>query len=418
MSIKTQPEIKPIEHISFTQPLIFDVTPDVKLLWMKEVANDTARLELYFDAGLIRGTHSIPKIVKSLLLSGTDNKSSVEIQETIDSYGGYIDLDLGTETAMVSIYCLKEHLLSISNEVFNAIQHLAFKESEVQDVLTSLSQEFKVSKKKVKNVVGEAFRLHNFSNKETYAWKTELEDFAEPKLASYKAFWKEFYLQGLTRMTLVGNIEQDSVDAIIDLFGKWSKIGKPQYETDFSTQPERIHIPVQDAVQTAIRMGNFSIGKHHQDRHSFGVLNTILGGYFGSRLMTNIREDKGYTYGIGSGILDYQNGTSFVIMTEVAKEVVDQTLKEIHLEINRLQTELMPDEELTLVKNYMMGQLLRSADGPYAMMDMYNAVDMNGLTLDYYDQAIVKINTMAAEEVRAMAQKYLQWDSFVIATAG
>lgn len=415
---KEQPGIAPIEHISFAQPLIFDITEDVRLLWMKEVSNDTVRLELFFDAGLIRGTQSIPKIVKALLLSGTEQQSSVDIQEAIDACGGYVDIDLGTETAILSIYCLRDHLMAIAGQVFEAIQHLAFHEKEIQDVLTALGQEYRINRKKVKSMVGEAFRIHSFAAQPEYSWKTDPEDFTEVRTLAYKKFWREHYLSGLTRMTLVGNLDQDTVDALIDLYGKWSKTGIPEYGIGFSSEAKRIHIPVEDAVQTAIRIGNFSVSKHDEDRHAFGVLNTILGGYFGSRLMANIREDKGYTYGIGSGTMDYHNGSSFVIMTEVGNEVAEATLKEIQFEIERLRNEVIPEEELLLVRNYMMGQLLRSADGPYAMLDMYNGTDMYDLGLEYYDAAIAKINSITPEEIQQMAQKHLNWDNFVIATAG
>jgi len=413
-----QPLIKNIEHISFAHPLTFDITPKVKLLWMKEVANDTARLELFFDAGLIRGDKSIPKIVKSLLLSGTDSQTALEIQEGIDACGGYVDIDLGTETAIITIYCLREHILTVSQQVFNAIQHLSFQETEVTDVLNTLAHEYKVNQQKVKSLVGEAFRLESFAGNDAYAWKTELSDFEENRPAAFKAFWKQHYLNGLTRMALVGNLEQDTVDALIDLFGKWSIEETPTYGSDFSAAPKRIHVDVKDAIQTAIRIGNFSIKKQDPDRHGFGVLNSILGGYFGSRLMSNIREDKGYTYGIGSGVMDYHNGCSFVIMTEVGKDVAEATISEIKKEVEKLQTELVTEDELTLVRNYMMGQLLRSADGPYAMLDMYNGTDIYGLTLDYYDEAIEKINSITAEELKDLAIKHLNWDHFIVATAG
>ncbi len=413
-----QPLVKNIEHISFAQPLTFDITQNVKLLWMKEVANDTVRLELFFDAGLIRGNQSIPKIVKSMLLSGTDSQTSLEIQEGIDACGGYVDIDLGTETAIISIYCLREHILTVSQQVFNAVQYLSFQESEVMDVLNTLGHEFKVNQQKVKSLVGEAFRLESFAGDDKYGWKTELSDFAENRPAAYKTFWKQHYLHGLTRMSLVGNLEQDTVDALIDLFGKWSIEEAPTYGGNFSAAPKRIHVDVKDAIQTAIRIGNFSVAKQNPDRHGFGVLNTILGGYFGSRLMSNIREDKGYTYGIGSGVMDYHNGCSFVIMTEVGKDVAEATITEIKKEIETLQTELVNEEELTLVRNYMMGQLLRSADGPYAMLDMYNGTDIYGLTLDYYDEAIKKINSITAEELRSLAKEHLNWDNFIVATAG
>jgi predicted Zn-dependent peptidase len=134
--------------------------------------------------------------------------------------------------------------------------------------------------------------------------------------------------------------------------------------------------------------------------------------------MSNIREDKGYTYGIGSGVIDYHHGCSFVIMTEVGKDVAEATLAEIKKEIEVLQTELVGEEELNLVRNYMMGQLLRSADGPYAMLDMYNGTDIYGLGLEYYDQAIEKINSITAEDLRNLAKEHLNWDNFIVATAG
>jgi predicted Zn-dependent peptidase len=165
-------------------------------------------------------------------------------------------------------------------------------------------------------------------------------------------------------------------------------------------------------------MGRFLFPKSHPDYIDFQVLNTILGDYFGSRLMSNIREDKGYTYGIGSGVMDLNQTGYFVIVTEVGKEVLDLTLNEIKLEMERLQNELVAGDELDLVKNYMLGQLLKSADGPYAMLDMYNSVDMYGLTLAFYDEAIQKIKHITPERIRELAKQYLNVEDFLIITAG
>src|SRR5688572_29198761 len=111
---KQQPPVRTIEHIDFIKPHVFDVTPSVPLLWMKDVPNDTVRLDLFFDAGIIRGKDSIPAIVHSLLFSGTKERSSVEIHEAIDALGGFLDTDLSFESAIVSIYCLREHLQTIA----------------------------------------------------------------------------------------------------------------------------------------------------------------------------------------------------------------------------------------------------------------------------------------------------------------
>lgn len=413
-----QPETKQVDHISFVKPHIFDVTPHVKMLWMKEVPNETVRLDLFFDAGITRANKSIPAIVHSLLLSGTHELSSVEIHEKIDSLGGFLDTDISFETAVVSIYCLREHIRQISNIVADAIQGLAFRETEVEDVLRSMRQQYAVNQQKVKYVAQQQFRKHLFASNPDYATISEESDYDEGNVSAYKKFWKEHYLQGLTRITLVGDLEQDEVDALIDLFGKWAVDGKVQHAGDFSFHAERIGFPKDEAVQCAVRMGRFLFPKSHPDYIDFQVLNTILGDYFGSRLMSNIREDKGYTYGIGSGVMDMNKTGYFVIVTEVGKEVLDKTLHEIKFELERLQNEPVPEDELDLVKNYMLGQLLKSADGPYAMLDMYNGVDMYDLNLDFYDRAIRQIKEITPARIRELAQQYLNFEDFLIITAG
>jgi predicted Zn-dependent peptidase len=413
-----QPEAKQVDHISFVKPQIFDVTQHVKLLWMKEVPNDTVRLDLFFDAGITRGNKSIPAIVHSLLLSGTKEFSSVEIHEKIDALGGFLDTDISFENAVVSIYCLREHIRQISNIVADAIQGLAFRETEVEDVLRSMRQQFAVNQQKVKYVAQQQFRKHLFASNEDYSTISEESDYDEPAVLAYKKYWREHYLEGLTRITLVGDLEVDEVDALIDLFGKWAVDGNVQYAGDFKFQAQRIDFPKNDAVQCAVRMGRFLFPKAHRDYIDFQVLNTILGDYFGSRLMSNIREDKGYTYGIGSGVMDMNKTGYFVIVTEVGKEVLDKTLHEIKFELERLQNELVSDDELDLVKNYMLGQLLKSADGPYAMLDMYNSVDMYGLTLEFYDDAIQKIKHISPARIQELARQYLNYEDFLIITAG
>lgn len=413
-----QPRVNTIEHIDFVKPHIFDITPDVPLVWMKDVPNDSVRLDLFFDAGITRGKDSLPAIVHALLLSGTGTLSSVEIHESIDALGGFIDTDLAFETATVSIYCLREHIEAIAALVANAINGLSFRENEVEDALRSMSQKFRENKQKVKHVAQQQFRGALFASDEAYSTLPEESDFGSADRQAMKRFFRDHYLNGLTRMTLVGNLEQDTVDALIDLFGKLAMDKLPVYGSDFTGKDKRLHFPVEGSVQTAIRMGRILFPKAHPDYIGFQMVNTILGDYFGSRLMSNIREDKGYTYGIGSAMMELHNSGYFVIVTEVGTDVVHATLKEIRVEIERLQTELIDPGELELVRNYVLGQLLKSADGPYAMLDMYNSVDIYGLDLSFYDDMIRSVKNITPERIRELAIAYLQWDDFLIVTAG
>jgi predicted Zn-dependent peptidase len=158
--------------------------------------------------------------------------------------------------------------------------------------------------------------------------------------------------------------------------------------------------------------------KTHPDFIAFSVMNTILGDYFGSRLMSNIREDKGYTYGIGSYMMENTNFGYFMIATEVAKEVREATIQEVKNELERLQSELVPEEELELVKSYLLGQLLKAADGPYAMLDLFSGVELHDMDMSFYNKYIKIIQEISAEEIREMACKHLDWKSLSIISVG
>jgi predicted Zn-dependent peptidase len=179
-----------------------------------------------------------------------------------------------------------------------------------------------------------------------------------------------------------------------------------------------VHVEKKDALQTALRIGKILFNKEHEDYIAFTILNTILGDYFGSRLMKNIREDKGFTYGIGSFLSEIRHTGYFIIATEVGKDFTEQTTEEIKKEIDRLQTELISDEELNLVRSYLLGQILKSADGPYATMDLYTAVEQHDMDLEFYNRYIHGIRTITPSELLEMARKYLNWDSFSVISVG
>jgi hypothetical protein len=162
-----------------------------------------------------------------------------------------------------------------------------------------------------------------------------------------------------------------------------------------------------DAMQSAIRVGRRLFNKTNPDYYGMQMLNTILGGYFGSRLMSNIREDKGYTYGIGSGVASMLHDGFFYISTEVGVEVTKATLTEIYKEIERLQNDPVDDNELDLVKNYMLGTFLRSVDGPFAISEKFTSLKDYGLTNEFYKSYVKYIKQANPKDLQHFAQKYL-----------
>lgn len=414
---KQTPELRSIDHIEFVKPQIFDITPWSKLFFMKEVPNETSRVDLYFNAGSIRGNVGIASIVNGLLLSGTDQLSSTEIHNQLDGLGAFYESNVGHENATISIYALKENMIQILHVLKNAIDKMAFSAQEVEELISDRKQKFRVNLEKVSFLAQRQFQKEIFHDS-PYGRIMEEQDYDSFSVSEMKNFYRENYLNGLTKVVVVGDFTQDDIDAMIDLTGQWSKEGPVEFETTFQNKPGHTHIEKEDALQTAIRMGKILFNKSHPDFIDFQVLNTILGDYFGSRLMSNIREDKGYTYGIGSMSAELQETGYFLIATEVGKEVKDATVDEIKKEIERLRTDLVDQEELDLVKNYLLGQLLKSADGPYSLIDLYMGLESFGLELEFYNESIEGIKKITPERIRELANQYLNWEDFSIVSAG
>jgi predicted Zn-dependent peptidase len=412
-----QPELKEIDKIDFVTLRHFDVTANAKLYFMKDVSDETSRLDLYFTAGTTLANPVVSSLVNGLLLSGTSTKSSIQINEQIDTLGGFYESSVSHENAVVSIYALRENLLSILRIVADAIANVAFLDSEVKELISDRKQRFLVNMEKVNFLAQRQFQERIFANS-SYGNLVQIADFDCVSSQELREFYNDNYLNGLEKVVVVGNLQQDHIDEIIDIVGAWAKPQKTIFPGQFSNIKGASHLVKEGALQTAIRVGRILFNKTHPDYCDFTVLNTILGDYFGSRLMSNIREDKGYTYGIGTLLGELHETGYFVIATEVGRDVKDATLIEIQMEISRLQTELVGTEELLLVKNYMIGQLLKSADGPYALTDLFLGVETFGLNLDFYNKSIDAINNITPERIQELAIKYLKWEEMTVVSAG
>lgn len=412
------PTLSSITEIDFVAPVIWPINDLVNLYHMPYVPNDTARLDLYFDAGKIRDEHSLSSFVNGLLFSGTREKTSVQINAAINGLGGFLDTGLSAENAVISMYCLREYLPELFEILFDAITNVSFREDEVADFLSDRKQKLQISREKVSFLAQTNFQKELFASDKRYASVLEDDHFGLVTQDSLIQFHKEFILNGLERVVVVGDIPENHIQSIR---GKAQTIAKKD-STEFASSLEnRVgskHVEKKGALQSAIRVGRTLFNKNHPDYLDFLVLNTILGDYFGSRLMSNIREDKGYTYGIGSMVAEFNQTGYFLIATEVGKDVRENALVEISKELEKLHNEPVSESELDLVRNYMRGQLLKSADGPYAMTDLYLSANLQGKDLEFYNDALKAINEITADRIQELAQKYLQWEQMTIVTAG
>ena len=182
----------------------------------------------------------------------------------------------------------------------------------------------------------------------------------------------------------------------------------PKVSFPFAAVSEkRIFTEREDAMQSAVKMGCTTITREHPDYPKLRVLMTLFGGYFGSRLMSNIREEKGYTYGISAGIMFYPDSGVLVVSTETDNEYVEPLIQEVYHEIDRLHHELVPDEELTMVRNYMLGEMCRSYESPFSLSDAWIFIATSGLTDDYFLRSLHAVNEVTPAEIQDLVQRYL-----------
>ncbi|HRH03119.1 MAG TPA: pitrilysin family protein [Bacteroidia bacterium] len=406
------PEIKQVDKINLIQAQKTVFANGIRAYSINAGTQDLVKIEWIFDAG--SKFESMPQVAhatNSLLKEGTASFTSAEIAEQLDYYGAFLETNCTKDKAHIILYSLNKHLANVLPLLQEILQHAKFPEKEFAVYKQNSKQKLVVNNQKVEVLARHHFNELIFGKQHPYGVITELEHFDKLNLESIKQFYHHYYTPSNCSMVVSGLVKDETLQMLNQLFGDGWKSEHPVTKTqvEFTTTNQRTHlIEKADAVQSAIRIGRVLFNRTHPDYFGMQVLNTVLGGYFGSRLMNNIREDKGYTYGIGSAVASLQQGGYFFIATEVGVDVCAAAIQEIYFELKKLREELIPVEELDLVKNYLLGTFVRSVDGAFAMSEKFNSILEYGLGYDYFDAYLHTIRTISPERLQHLAITYLQ----------
>jgi predicted Zn-dependent peptidase len=407
-----QPQTGLVSEINFPFPEKVVLDSGIPVYLINSGSQDILKIEFIFGAGIWQQEKPlVSRITSKMLKEGTTRYNSHEIAEKIDYYGAHLETSSDKDTASVSLYTLNKHLEHTLEILVEVIREPVFPHNELSRLLQNRKQKFVVNNEKVRFIAKREFDQLIFGKEIPYGKLYHIEDFDKVETQDLIDFYRKFYIASNCKIVVAGKIP----DNLVDLLNRQMNGFITGYTVD-TNDLERIqlpennrlnHIMKQDALQSAIRIGRVMFNKTHPDYPRFKVLNTVLGGYFGSRLMTNIREEKGYTYGIGSALVSLHRSGYFFIASEVGADVTQEAINEIYMEIDRLQQEKIPENELNLVRNYMLGAFLRSLDGPFAQADSLKEIVEYGLDYSYYENFIRIIKSITPEELRDLAQKYL-----------
>lgn len=408
---KKAPKYNEIDKVEFIYPTTHFLSNGIKINVLSGGSQEIVKIDFIFNAGTWHQTKPlVASTTNNLLKEGTKNYSAFEIIDGIDQYGAYLQTDADLDNSSITLYTLNKHLKEVLVFFKDVILYPTFDQNEFDIFKKNSIEKFKVSMEKVSYVARKESMKQIFGTKNPYGASAELVDFVNLNRDEIVAFHKKYYQLNNCEIIISGNVTPDCMGLLNHFFGiieipktnKFDLISNSHEE-----QNTKLFIAKENSLQSAIRIGKQFPNKLHPDYFGLQILNTVLGGYFGSRLMKNIREEKGYTYGISSGILSLQHGGFFYISTEVGAAVTNETLIEIYKEIKLLQTKKIGTQELNLVRNYLIGKVLKSCDGPFNMAEMFENVYFYGLDYDFYNKYLQKIKTITPEELMKLANNYL-----------
>lgn len=334
--------------------------------------------------------------VNQLVGISTPHHSVQQIAEFIDSRGVAVDRDMDLLGSTLSVYFLPKYADELFPLLREMLTETLFPRHEFDIYLSKRRQQLQSNLLRTGYVARNLFYRALYGDKHPFGAYAVPADVDKLSLQDVTDYYQSRYPLQNAVFQLAGYVDDRLLDSYCRSFGGMnineslgsevptSEIGGILSWDDLAPSPRpavRKRRRIGSAVQSTIRIGRLLPWRWDDSRYTdFMVLNTLLGGYFGSRLMSNIREDKGYTYGIYSQTDVVRGTTIFYITADVNGDATEEAVKEIYKELQRLCDEPVSDSELALVKNYMVGDFMRGIDGIFERSDRWRMQQMTGAT--------------------------------------
>jgi len=409
------PVFREVENIELIKAKPHVLNNGLKIFTVSGGSQDLVRIEFIFSNIKYDASKPLQTFAaNSMLNDGTSEFTSSQIADKIDYYGAFLQTDYSNDQSSVTLFSLNKHLASTLPIVKAIISDSIFPQVELDTLIRNQKQKLSVNLEKNDFISRKVLNKVLFGDT-LYGYDVGFDDYDKLTRDQVKDYFREAYQPKNCTVIMSGTVKDETIKLVDELFGRdWLSVGEIT-ENDFHfTQGPGIehYIEKPEALQSAIRIGQVAINRTHADFPGLQVLNTILGGYFGSRLMANIREDKGYTYGIGSALISLKSTGYFFIASEVGADVCTPAIEEIQKEIDTLKHQPVSAEELSLVRNYMLGSMLGSLENALSHADKFKNIYFSGLNYDYYQNYIQTVRKISPEDVQGLAHKYFHFDKF------
>lgn len=345
------PPIQPLARVTLPAADVQALASGARLHVLANDAQPVVRLQVVFRAGKVAEPQpGLASLTARMLLEGTTTRTARQIADEVAFYGASLECDAGFDRSTLTLYCLTRYLPTLLPLVLDVLTNPAFPAAELEQLKTRTIQNVRVERKKTSYLASERFNELIFGADTPYGRAFDSAAYQALTAEEAQAFHQAAYAFGNAEIFLCGDVAAER-ELVATAFGTatTATVALPATASATETTPDNStpnRVPVAGSLQASIRMGRRWPSPSHPDTHRLKLLVSVLGGYFGSRLMRNIREDKGLTYGIYASVAPREFGTSLVIGTDVKGESADFAVSEIENELRQLQEELIPTEEL------------------------------------------------------------------------
>lgn len=383
---------------------------------------EVVRLDILFRGGYSVQDKPLQALFTNRMLrEGSGGYTAVEISQNLDYYGAWIDMYSSQRCNHITLYVLAKYLGRLLPVVTDFIKNPSFPQENLDVTIHNNKAHFLINSQKVDVVAQRHFENCLWGSEHSLGHIVEAADYDNITRADLLEYYNKVYSSRNCTIFLSGCDNTSVVDVVLDCFGREEWGVAPVVQIDIKNPSpvlgaHKILLP--DTLQSAVKIGGWSLPASNPDIYDFRFLNVLLGGYFGGRLMSNIREENGYTYDIISEMDAYGGENAFMISSQAATEYIAPLLREVYFEIERLRNEEIPVEEVELVRNYIMGELCREYEGIMAKTEAFVNAWLSGEGFDDVNKYIDAILSVTPERLQEIARKYLSTDNLIEIVVG
>ena len=408
-----------VTDIAFPWPQSIQLPGGVSLFVLNSGSQPITKLEFLFASGTwYEPKPGVAYFTAKMLQEGTKKKTAQEIAAYLDYYGAELTIEVRPDYCSLALVTLSKHLSPMLALLVELLSESTFPPEQLRLLQNLKAQEIKLEDAKSRHLAHKQLKAALLGHEHPYGKNLTAEDIALITPKQLQQYYQKRLLAGC-QILVSGAVSDQNVQTIQsylqDLpWQKPTKITHPWAQKAAT----KVKVPRENSVQTTLCIGKVLFTKAHPDYLPVHFVCNLLGGYFGSRLMRNIREEKGYTYGIYAKITPLKHTSYFRITTEVIQTFAEQACQEIYQEISTLQTQEVTQEELKKLRSYLLGEFLASVNDPFSIMDRFKEAHLHGLDQDFYQRLYDTISQISPKNIQELANQYLALDSLTEVCVG